>query len=78
MSKIIDTITIKGFMSIKVLDRFRLNNINVLIGSNGAGKSNFVGFFHLLRDLIDQKLQLSLAVNGGANACLYLWSPRDS
>ena len=74
MSQIINNITIKGFKSIKALEAFELKNINVLIGSNGAGKSNFVSFFRFLRDLIDQKLQLSAATQGGAEACLYLGS----
>jgi predicted ATPase len=72
MSEVINNITIKGFKSIRDLESLKLNNINVLIGSNGAGKSNFVGFFRLLRDMIDQKLQLSVATQGGADACLYL------
>jgi predicted ATPase len=77
MSEIINEITIKGFKSIRSLDAFKLNNINVLIGCNGAGKSNFVSFFRMLRDLIEQKLQLYLAQQGGAGACLYL-GPRET
>ena len=47
--------------------------MNVLIGANGAGKSNFVSFFRLLRELIDQRLQVALRTSeGGADACLYL------
>jgi predicted ATPase len=72
MGEIINNITIKGFKSIRELEALKLNHINVLIGSNGAGKSNFVSFFRLLRDMIDQKLQLSVATQGGADACLYL------
>lgn len=77
MSEIIDSITIKGFKSIKALNDFKLNNINVLIGSNGAGKSNFVSFFRMLRDVIEQRLQFSIATQGGAGACLYL-GPRET
>jgi predicted ATPase len=45
----------------------------VLIGANGAGKSNFVGFFRLLRELIDQRLQIALqTMEGGGDACLYM------
>lgn len=77
MGQIIDKITIRGFKSIRALDCFELGNINVLIGSNGAGKSNFVTFFRLLRDLIDQRLQLFVATEGGADACLYL-GPRET
>lgn len=72
MGEIIKSITIKGFKSIRNLEAFPLSNVNVLIGSNGAGKSNLVGFFRLLRELIEQKLQLSIATQGGADACLYL------
>jgi len=47
--------------------------LNVLIGANGAGKSNFVGFFRLLRELIEQRLQLALqTTEGGADAVLYM------
>jgi predicted ATPase len=53
MGDIINSITIKGFKSIRELPSFKLKNINVLIGPNGAGKSNFVSFFRLLRDMID-------------------------
>jgi AAA15 family ATPase/GTPase len=45
MSEILESISIQGFKSIRDLDAFKFNHINVLIGSNGAGKSNFVSFF---------------------------------
>jgi predicted ATPase len=72
MSEPIKKITIEGFKSIRKLENFELRSLNVLIGSNGAGKSNFVGFFRLLRELISQRLQLALAKEGGADACLYM------
>lgn len=72
MGGIIDKIMIKGYKSIRDLEPFDLGCINVLIGPNGAGKSNFVSLFRLLRDLIDEKLQLALATEGGADAFLYL------
>jgi len=72
MSATIKKLTIEGFKSIRKLEDFELRPLNVLIGANGAGKSNFVGFFRLLRDLIDQKLQLALNTEGGADACLHL------
>lgn len=40
----IATLTIKGFKSIKDLNNLRLNSLNVLIGANGVGKSNFVDY----------------------------------
>ncbi len=73
MPEPIKKLTIEGFKSIRKLEEFPLNALNVLIGANGAGKSNFVGFFRLLRDLIEQRLQLALlATEGGADALLYL------
>ena len=72
MSDTIKRLTIEGFKSTRKLEEFELRSLNVLIGANGAGKSNFVGFFRLLRELIDQRLQLALATEGGADTCLYL------
>lgn len=34
-------ITIEGFKSIRSLQAFELRPLNILIGANGAGKSNF-------------------------------------
>ena len=71
----VDTIkklTIEGFKSIRKLEDFELGALNVLIGANGAGKSNFVSFFTLLREMIDQRLQLTVAKEGGADTYLYL------
>jgi len=73
MADTIKKLTIEGFKSIRKLEDFRLRALNVLIGANGAGKSNFVGFFRLLREMIEQRLQVALATTeGGADACLYL------
>ncbi len=73
MADTIKKLTIEGFKSIRKLEDFPLRALNVLIGANGAGKSNFVGFFRLLREMIEQRLQLALeTTEGGADACLYL------
>ena len=48
MGKALNKLTIKGFKSIKFLENFELTNLNVLIGSNGAGKSNFIDFFRMI------------------------------
>lgn len=53
----IDTISIKNYKSIKEIDNLKLTNLNVLIGSNGAGKSNFISFFKLLNMMIEKKLR---------------------
>ncbi|SMN01671.1 Gll1843 protein [uncultured Candidatus Thioglobus sp.] len=66
-------IKIKGFKSIKELD-LRLKSINVLIGANGAGKSNFVSIFRLLENIYNQRLQSYIKQNGGAERFLYFGS----
>ena len=77
MADTIRKLTIEGFKSIRKLEDFELGALNVLIGANGAGKSNFVSFFRLLRDLIRQRLQTAIAVEGGADSCLFL-GPKET
>ncbi len=48
-----------------------LSDINVLIGANGAGKSNFLSFFELLSAMAEGRLQHHIAITGGANDLLY-------
>src|SRR5437867_1635410 len=72
MAKPIDRITIKGFQSIRALENFRLRSLNVLIGANGAGKSNFVSFFSFLQELVEERLALVVNKGGGADAQLFL------
>ena len=43
--------TIRGFKSIKNCD-ISFGKINVLIGSNGAGKSNFISAFSFLQNIL--------------------------
>src|SRR5687767_11064740 len=66
----LDQIEIEGYRSIRTL-RLELKELNILIGANGSGKSNLVGAFGLLGDLVDKRLQLHIARRGGANALLH-------
>lgn len=50
-------VAISGYKSIKKCN-LKLNSINVLIGSNGAGKSNFISAFTLLQSVLKEELQL--------------------
>jgi len=68
--KKLDRLTIRGFQSIRELEDFQLNDLNVLIGPNGAGKSNFVNYFRMLRELVNQRLQVWVRKQGGANQLL--------
>ena len=53
MTGAIDRIQITGFKSIRSAD-IMLRPLNVLIGPNGVGKSNFIALFRLLNQLIDR------------------------
>jgi len=72
MAKPIDSLTIHGFKSIKALDEFELRQLNVFIGANGAGKSNFVNIFSFLHELIEGRLALTVNKGSGADAFLFL------
>lgn len=56
----IEFIEIKQFKSIKNL-QMNLQNINILIGGNGAGKSNFISFFKLINAIFNNRLQRYVA-----------------
>jgi len=56
MGNALDKLTIKGFKSIKSLEDFKLKNLNIMIGGNGAGKSNFIDFFRMLREMMNDNL----------------------
>ena len=60
-------LTIKGFKSIRRLERFKLYNLNVLIGANGAGKSNFVSYFRMLGEMVEGRLQSWTRNQGSAD-----------
>lgn len=66
----LDSIQLAGFKSIKKMD-LEFSSLNVLIGANGAGKSNLIGFFQLLNYLMTGSLQLYIAENGYADALLH-------
>ena len=55
----IEYLEIVGFKSIKKLE-LELRPVNIFIGSNGAGKSNFVSFFKLVGSIINRRLQKNI------------------
>lgn len=66
----IDRIYIKNYKSIRELD-IELNSINVLVGANGVGKTNFISFFKLLNVLYQNELKNYIATHGKANSFLH-------
>ncbi len=65
------SLTITGYKSIRELRDFPLNDLNVLIGANGAGKSNFISLFRLLNEMYEQQLQLYVQTQGGPDTLLH-------
>ena len=64
-------IKLKGFRSIRELD-LALLPLNILIGSNGAGKSNFISFFKFMNKLLEKDLQLHVRTQlNGADRTLF-------
>lgn len=70
----LDHITIKGFKSIASIENLELKPINVVIGANGSGKSNFLGAFTFLHAVGEGRLQIYVTVSGGANKVLHFGS----
>jgi len=67
----IQKLTVKGYKSIAKLENFALHPLNVLIGANGAGKSNFISLFKFLHAMYEQQLQLFVQKEGGIDAFLH-------
>ncbi len=66
-------ITIKGYKSIRDMS-LELRPLNVLIGANGAGKSNLLSFFSLLSEMMSERFQTFVARSGGASSISFLGS----
>nr|VFJ69977.1 MAG: Predicted ATPase [Candidatus Kentron sp. FW] len=88
----LQSLSISGFKSIRELKSpsrllsistigprpsgFPLSDLNVLIGANGAGKSNFISLFRLLNEMAGQRLQLFVQQQGGPDALLHFGRKR--
>ncbi len=70
----IERIIIENFKSIRKLD-LELRPINILVGANGAGKSNFISFFNLTNQIYSD--QLSYYIGNNINSFLYFGRKRS-
>ncbi|MEW6697774.1 MAG: AAA family ATPase [Bacillota bacterium] len=66
-------IELSGFKSIKTME-IDLKPLNVLIGANGSGKSNFISFFKMLNYAMSGYLQGYIGESGGADSLLHYGS----
>lgn len=71
MKGALNKLSVKGFKSIKDLNDFELGNLNVIIGANGAGKSNFVQIFRMLMAMTQKNLSRFILERGGADNFLF-------
>lgn len=67
----LDYITIEGFKSFRSLRQLRLREINVMIGANGSGKSNFIGAVEFLNAIRREDLRNYTLRSGGASRLLH-------
>jgi predicted ATPase len=67
---VLERIVLQGYKSIGEAD-ITLRPINVLIGANGAGKSNFVSLFRFMNRVVSQEMQTYVAQAGGADQILH-------
>lgn len=71
MRRKIERLTIRGFKSIREMSNFPLGDVNIVVGANGAGKSNFVQMFCMVRAMQKRYLQNFIAEHGGTAAFLH-------
>ena len=64
------TLQVRGYRSLKEIE-IRFRSMNVLIGANGAGKSNLISFFKMMNELMAGRLQKHIALTGHATANLH-------
>jgi predicted ATPase len=73
-STALDYISVSGFKSVASIQKLPLRSINVLIGANGSGKSNFIGVFSFLHAIREGQLQDYVRKSGGADQLLHFGS----
>lgn len=69
---------IRGYKSIPFQHPLKLEfgNVNILLGANGAGKSNIVSFFKMLGFMMSGALQIHIAKEGTNQQFLYYGSKK--
>lgn len=66
----IKSLSIQGYRSIQNL-RLSMDDINIVVGSNGCGKSNLYKAIHLLAKAVNGELAETLALEGGMPSVLW-------
>lgn len=72
-------ITISGYKSLGTASqpmKLELGDLNIIIGANGAGKSNFISFFQMLANMMTGALQIYVGKNGTSESLLQFGSKK--
>lgn len=71
-------VTIKGYKSISFDSPVTLDfeDISILLGANGAGKSNIISFFKMLSYMMSSSFAKYIEVSGSSNAILHFGAKR--
>ena len=69
------SLRLAGWKSIRDA-KIELRPLNILIGANGAGKSNLVSFFKLMTEMMEGRFQEHIGRTGGAESLLHYGSKR--
>ena len=66
-------VNIRGYKSISFNYpvTLELGNVNILLGANGAGKSNIISFFRMLSYMMNRSFEIYVEMAGTANSQLY-------
>lgn len=66
----VESVSVSGYKTFKN-PCLKLDGVNLLIGSNGAGKSNFLSLFELLNHAFEQRLAGYVGSIGGVDKLLF-------
>ena len=64
-------LSVAGFKSIRELKDFPLKDLNVIVGANGAGKSNLVELLRMLSAMTEKNFSKFVLERGGADGFLF-------
>lgn len=70
MQQRLEAVRVDGYKSIASAD-VEIRDVNVLVGPNGGGKSNFLEVFDLIGEALNGNLRSTVARLGGADRLLY-------
>lgn len=71
-------VMIKGYKSISFANpvTLKLEDVNILLGANGAGKSNIISFFKMISYMMSRSFEKYVELAGTSNALLYYGSKK--